>query len=174
MSELEIFVAMGALAVTADSGTALTTIGLGSCVGIALIDSRRGAAGLAHAMFPQAPGPDVDEPGRYADTAVRAMLSALADLGSRASNLTAVLTGGARMFAFERSSGIDIGARNLAATREALAAAGVPVCASATGGSIGRSVRVRIADGIVRLREAGTDSELYRWAPSAAQDRGSR
>lgn len=174
MSESEIFVAMGALAVTADPGTALTTIGLGSCVGIALIDSRGGAAGLAHAMFPQAPGPDVDEPGRYADTAVRAMLSALADLGCRASQLSAVLTGGARMFAFERSSSIDIGARNIAATRDALATAGVPVCACATGGSIGRSVRVRAADGIVRLREAGTDRELYRWAPSAAEGRGSR
>jgi chemotaxis protein CheD len=69
------------------------------------------------------------------------------------------------MFSFERSNPIDIGARNVAAAQDALAAAGVPVYASATGGSSGRSVRIRAADGVVRVREACRDGELYRPAP---------
>jgi chemotaxis protein CheD len=158
---------MGELAVTADATHVLTSIGLGSCVGIALLDPRRHVVGLAHAMFPAAPDGDVEQPGRYADTAVSALLAALAELGSRPPSLFAILTGGARMFSFERSNPIDIGARNVAAAQDALAVAGVPVYASATGGSTGRSVRIRAADGVVRLREAGSDSELYRPAPVA-------
>lgn len=165
MTEPEIFVGMGELALTADAGDVLTSIGLGSCVGIALLDPRRHVVGLAHAMFPKAPEADVEQPGRYADTAVSALLTGLAELGSRPPSLFAILTGGARMFSFERSNPIDIGARNVAAAQDALAAAGVPVYASATGGSSGRSVRIRAADGVVRVREAGRDGELYRPAP---------
>jgi chemotaxis protein CheD len=165
---------MGELAVTANAADVLTSIGLGSCVGIALLDPDHHAVGLAHAMFPQAPEPDVEQPGRYADTAVRALLAGLAQLGASPASLAAVLTGGARMFSFERSSAIDIGARNLAATHAALAAAGIQVCASATGGTTGRSVRVHAAGGVVRLREAGSDSELYRPAATVARHGGSQ
>ena len=119
-------------------------------------------------LTPQAPQSEVDQPGRYADTAVSALLAALAQFGSKPSRLTAVLTGGARMFSFVYSGDSDIGTRNVAATRGALAAAGVPIAASATGGSTGRSIRVHAAAGSVRLREAGSDRELYRPAGTGA------
>jgi chemotaxis protein CheD len=73
------------------------------------------------------------------------------------------------MFAFQAAGSSDIGAANLAATQQALAMAGIPVYASATGGSTGRSIRILAADGVVRLREGGIDSELYR--PPAALHR---
>jgi len=38
----------------AESGAELVTSGLGSCVGIALVDTDAGVAGLAHAMLPEA------------------------------------------------------------------------------------------------------------------------
>jgi chemotaxis protein CheD len=174
VTDPEIFVGMGELAVTANAGDVLTSIGLGSCVGIALLDSRRHAVGLAHAMFPLAPEPHVEQPGRYADTAIRALLAALAELGSVPASLRAVVTGGARMFNFERASTSDIGARNVVAAHEALAAAGIEVCAEATGGSKGRSIRIRVADGVVRLREAGNDRELYRPAEAGERERAAR
>jgi chemotaxis protein CheD len=157
---------MGEFAATADASAILTTIGLGSCLGIALLDPGGRAAGLAHVMFPQARQPDAERPGRYADTAVTALLAALARLGSPASGLCAVLAGGARMFSFKGASGPDIGASNLAATQEVLSLAGIPICASATGGSSGRSIRIQAADGVVRVREAGIDTELYRPPPT--------
>jgi len=162
VSPNETFLGMGGLAVTADSSQVLTTIGLGSCVGVALLDPRRHAVGLAHVIFPQAPSPEVDEPGKYADTAVATLLTALARLGSARSSLAAVLVGGARMFSFGRAIEFDFGATNVAAVEQALAAASIPISARATGGSIGRSLRVHAGDGVVSLREGRGDSELYR------------
>jgi len=162
VSQAEIFVGMGEFAATAGASDVLTTVGLGSCVGIALVDPSGHAAGLAHVMFPHARKLYGAQPGKYADTAVGALLAALARLGSPRSRIRAVLVGGARMFAFQAAGSTDIGAANLAATQQALAMAGIPVYASATGGSTGRSIRILAADGVVRLREGGIDSELYR------------
>jgi chemotaxis protein CheD len=171
VSPNEIFVGMGDVAVTADSNHVLTTIGLGSCVGVALLDPQRHTIGLAHVIFPKAPKPDVDEPGRYADTAVATLLAALARLGSANANLAAVLVGGARMFSFGRSVEPDVGATNLAAIEQALDAARVPIRARATGGAIGRSLRVHAGEAVVSLREGREDCELYR-ASAANEYRG--
>ena len=43
---------MGELATSTDRGAVLAAIGLGSCVGLALIDRGAGVAGLAHIMLP--------------------------------------------------------------------------------------------------------------------------
>jgi chemotaxis protein CheD len=50
---------------------------------------------------------------------------------------------------------LDIGARNLAAVRAALASTRVPVRASATGGSRGRTVKVDVGSCTVTVKEAG-------------------
>ena len=65
----EIMVRMGEMAVAAAETEVLVTIGLGSCIGLALLDQRRGVAGLAHIMLPEA-GATADQPGKFADTAV--------------------------------------------------------------------------------------------------------
>lgn len=154
---------MGELAVTGAASEVLTTIGLGSCVGLVLLDGRRGTAGLAHIVFPQAPqAKPVAEPGKYADTAVTALLGALARIGGAREAFEAVLVGGARMFSFGRTNELDVGARNVSAVTSALVAVGVPIRAAATGGALGRSVRVRAHEGIVALRTAGVDSQLYK------------
>ena len=57
---------------------------------------------------------------------------------------------------FSASTGMEIGARNEAAVRAALLQAGIPVTASATAGSVGRTVRVHVATGSVTVREAGS------------------
>jgi len=155
-------VGMGELAVTADASGVLTTIGLGSCVGIVLVDPADRRIGLGHVIFPRAPKRAVAEPGKYADTAVATLIAALARLGSPCSQLVAVLVGGARMFSFERPLNIDVGASNLAVIREALGAAQIPIRVEATGGSIGRSVRAEARDGVVSVRSGSAGTELYR------------
>jgi chemotaxis protein CheD len=159
-------VRMGELAATQSADDVLTTIGLGSCLGVALLDSKRGAAGLAHVVFPAAPVDQNSPSGKYADTAVPALLAALAELGSGRASLEAVLVGGARMFS---SNDLDVGASNLAATRAALDSWRIPIRATAVGGSVGRSVRVGAAEAVVSVREAGADSELFRASRSAGE-----
>jgi chemotaxis protein CheD len=53
-----------------------------------------------------------------------------------------VIAGGAKMFA--ASDTLEIGARNEAAVRAALAAARIPLVGEATGGDRGRTLRVRL------------------------------
>ena len=149
----EIAVRMGEIAISATAGEVLVSIGLGSCIGLALVDRRRGVAGLAHVMLPEAIG-DGGPAGKFADLAVPALVARLTALGAVRPMLEAVLIGGAQMFSLGDSAGMDIGVRNDAAVRAALAEERIPVVAAATGGSRGRTIRV-LPSGVVLSKEAG-------------------
>jgi chemotaxis protein CheD len=149
-------VRMGELAVSAVADDLLVALGLGSCIGLAVIDGQAGVAGLAHVVLPASEGRS-DEPGKYADTAVPALLAGLLDLGGRRTRLGAVLVGGASMFS--SGGGLEVGQRNEAAVREELAKLAIPVVASDTGGSRGRTIRVGVGPGRVTARAAG-DPEI--------------
>lgn len=155
-------------------------MGLGSCVGVAVVDRERAVAGLAHVMLPAA-NAAYSAPAKFADRAVPALLGAVERLGARPERMVAVLAGGAQMFggelarpgAGDAAAGagglLDLGARNEAAVRAALAAAGVPVRAAATGGGRGRTVRVRVGDARVSVKEAG-GVEVPLWHPHIRAD----
>jgi chemotaxis protein CheD len=149
----EIAVRMGEIAVSSNPGDVLMSIGLGSCIGLALVDQRRGIAGLAHVMLPEAlagGGPV----GKFADLAVPELIKQVTALGTAKTSLRAVLVGGAQMFALGGSGAMDIGVRNDAAVRAALAKERIPIVAAEVGGSKGRTIRV-IPGGSVLSKEAG-------------------
>jgi chemotaxis protein CheD len=149
----EIAVRMGEIAVSSTPGEVLVSLGLGSCIGLALVDQRRGIAGLAHIMLPEAiagGGPV----GKFADLAVPELVTRTVALGTSRPMLKAVLVGGAQMFSLGGSGAMDIGVRNEAAVREALEAQRIPVVATAIGGSKGRTIRVD-PGGVVTSKEAG-------------------
>jgi chemotaxis protein CheD len=149
----EIAVRMGEIAVSSNPGDVLMSIGLGSCIGLALVDQRRGIAGLAHVMLPEAlagGGPV----GKFADLAVPELIKQTTALGTSKTMLKASLVGGAQMFALGGSGAMDIGVRNDAAVRAALGKERIPVFAAEVGGSKGRTIRV-IPGGAVLSKEAG-------------------
>ena len=147
-------VRMGEIEVSAESGEELVARGLGSCIGLALIDRFSGVAGMAHIVLPEAPGsPDSDpEPGRFADLAVPELISQMKQAGAVVRRLDAVLAGGAQMFEMGE---MDIGARNAAAVEAGLARSGVTVRAADTGGNRGRTMRLTVGDFTVKVKEAG-------------------
>jgi chemotaxis protein CheD len=149
----EIAVRMGEIAVSSNPDDVLMSVGLGSCIGLALVDQRRGIAGLAHVMLPEAlagGGPV----GKFADLAVPELVRQTTALGTSKTMLKAILVGGAQMFALGSSAAMDIGVRNDAAVREALRKERIPVLAAEVGGSKGRTIRV-IPGGAVLSKEAG-------------------
>jgi chemotaxis protein CheD len=156
---------MGELAVSALADDELVSMGLGSCVGVALVDRDRAVAGLAHVMLPTA-NAAYSAPAKFADRAVPALLASVERLGAQREQMVAVLAGGAQMFAGARAgpAGLDLGSRNEAAVRSALAEAGIPVRAAATGGDRGRTVRVRVGEARVSVKEAG-GVEVSLWHP---------
>jgi chemotaxis protein CheD len=86
---------------------------------------------------------NIPKPGKFADTAVPLLLEDLAKLGVNKSQLRAKMAGGAQMFSLPGradSAIFGVGNRNIEATTKMLAAAGIKLVASDTGGSKGRSV----------------------------------
>jgi chemotaxis protein CheD len=156
----DVVVRMSELAVSAVPGDELVSVGLGSCIGLALVCRRSRACGLAHVMLPESGGHASDHPAKYGDHAVPQLITRLDRLGASVTALDAILVGGAQMFA--DAPGMAIGARNDAAIRAALVRARVPVVAAATGGSRGRTIRVQVATGTVTVREAGAQEVILR------------
>lgn len=132
----------------------LVTVGLGSCVAIMVHDPRAKIGGLAHVLLPDALlGRGVEEPARYASTAVPVLLEEMRAQGA-SGPLVAKLAGGAALFGALLASPetTGIGARNIAAARAALAAARVRIVAEDVGGGQGRTVHFDVATGAVCVR----------------------
>ena len=155
-------VRMGEMSVSRTPEHVLASIGLGSCIGLVLIEQTRPLAGLAHIVLPSSNGGDTAAVGKFADRAVPALLEQMASIGAVRASLNAVLVGGAQMFARETPSTLDIGRRNEQAARQALEAHGLKVRAAATGGSEGRTVRVYVGSGVVTVKGPGApEVELF-------------
>jgi len=157
----ETMVRMGELAASKTAGATLVTLGLGSCIGLVLLDRRVGVAGLAHVVLPDSGGHTEVNRFKFADHAVPELIDRVCALGGRRPMLEAVMVGGASMFAAIGGS-MEVGARNESAVKAQLASARIRIHAAATGGSRGRTVRVDPKTGIVLVREAGgKDGQLF-------------
>jgi chemotaxis protein CheD len=136
-------------------GQILATIGLGSCVAIALYDGESQVGGLAHILLPTpSMSRETSNPAKFPETIVPVMLREMRTLGTRAgASISAKIVGGASMFGqLVSGTGINVGERNVDATRAVLAAAGVPILDEDTGLDYGRSVYFHLADGRVEVR----------------------
>jgi chemotaxis protein CheD len=153
---MELMVRMGELKISDTPGDVLVSLGLGSCIGLALIDRRAGAAGLAHIVLPETTGSPAPEAlHKFADHAVPALFDGMRERGASRVFMEAVLVGGASMFAATGTRAMEVGLRNAEAVCSLVAARRVPVVAEAVGGSRGRTIRVDVASGDVTVREAG-------------------
>jgi len=148
-----IIVGIGELNV-AVSPVILSSLGLGSCVGIALYDRSRKIGGLAHIMLPDSSQvPDKTNRGKFADTAAEDLVMEMIKIGARREMIVAKLAGGAHMFGIE-SDVMKIGQRNIAASREALKKLGIPIIAEEVGGSVGRTIELNTETGILKIKTA--------------------
>jgi chemotaxis protein CheD len=143
---------IGGLAV-ASSGEQLRTL-LGSCIGLALYDRRRKVGGLSHIVLPQARG-KTDRPGKFADTAIPALIEQLQALAGGELALAAKMAGGASMFT--NNVAANIGQQNMEACQRLLRALGIPLVARDCGGEQGRRMTLNTANGQVLIEIAGRD-----------------
>jgi chemotaxis protein CheD len=157
----ELVVRMGEIAATQNAGDVLVGLGLGSCIGLVVVDDRGPVAAMAHVVLPESNG-NAAAAGKFADTAIPQLIRELTSIGATRSRLSAVLVGGAQMFA---SAGkLDVGARNEQAVRDALQAHGIPVRAAATGGNSGRTMRVYLESRSITCKQAGCEEvEIASW-----------
>jgi chemotaxis protein CheD len=150
-------VRMGEFAVSGKVGDELVAIGLGSCIGLALVDRSANVAGLAHVVLPESQG-KTEPKAKFADLAVPDLIARVVAAGAVRRRLEAVMIGGARMFSVGAS--LDIGARNAAAVREALQAEGIRIKAEETGGNRGRTARVIVGNDVSSQLAGGPRTSL--------------
>jgi chemotaxis protein CheD len=140
----------------------IVTLGLGSCVAIMLHDPQAQAGAMAHVLLPsRSLARDTSNHARFPDTAVPLLIDRLKRLGADPRRLVAKLAGGASMFSQLVTPGtMQMGERNVLASRSALRAAEIPILREAVGGERGRSIRFHVRDGRVEIRSVGADVEV--------------
>lgn len=146
---------------TGKAGDVLVTYGLGSCVAIVLYDPVTKIGAMAHIMLPSRSLARRDDiPGKTPQTAVPLLLQQLTAMGANTRRITGRLVGGASLFASLSPPGsIQMGERNVVASREVLNQNGIPLVGEMVGGESGRSVWFHLEDGSVVVRSAANQSE---------------
>lgn len=149
------------LAVAQGEGT-LSTLGLGSCVAIVLYDAEARVGGLAHVLLPEPAMSRLREnPARFPETAVPALIERMRALGAEPRRVTARLVGGASMFSSLLPRGAPtIGGRNIENARKALRDAGITITGEDVGLEHGRSVYLHLADGQLEVRSLTRGSRV--------------
>jgi chemotaxis protein CheD len=137
----------------AQQPNSLITVGLGSCVGIALYDPKTKIGGLSHIMLPDSSA--FKEPNKiekFADLAIPHMVSEI-NKQTNSNPLVAKIAGGASMFQFSKDFPHgSIGDRNVIAVKEVLKQLGIPLLAIHTGGNMGRTMIVDLTTFTVTVR----------------------
>lgn len=121
----------------------ITTLGLGSCVGIAVRDPVTKIGGLAHIMLPDSKTiRNNSNIPKFADTGIEELVRRVVAKGANRGRLVAKIAGGAQMFSFQggNSEAVRVGERNVEASKKKLAELKIPILAEDTGKNYGRTV----------------------------------
>ena len=152
-------VGLGEQAIGRSPEDILVAYGLGSCVGVAMIDPVSKVSGLLHAVLPRSKdGLQTGETSasKYVESGIESLIAALVKEGAHKNRLAAYLVGGANMLISPgMTHSFDIGTRNIEAAYSTLNHLKIPVSAAEVGGHLGRTVRVYVADSRVTVRVAG-------------------
>ena len=134
----------------------LTTLGLGSCIGITLYDKVHKVGGLAHVMLPTYKGFEGQNIAKFADSAIIELINQIVRLGASRNSLVAKIAGGAHMFGHSQNSDImKIGERNAKASLAILGQLRIPIQANDTGGTHGRTIELYTDTGALKIKTVG-------------------
>ena len=142
---------------TTRSPGVLTTLGLGSCVGICLHDTSTKISGLVHIMFPSSEQiKNNSNEAKFADTGIVKLVEDMIKIGAKRNKIISKIAGGAQMFNFNDSSEVmRIGNRNVVATKDILNKLNIPIVSEDTGGNHGRTIELYSETGILLIKTIG-------------------
>lgn len=141
---------------------AVTTLGLGSCIGIAIRDPSTGIGGLVHIMLPDSTEirNNINRL-KFADTGIEDLVKEIIKKGGSKSRLVAKIAGGAQMFGVGgKSDTIRVGERNAQASRKKLKELRIPLLADDTGNTYGRTVIFYPKTGDYIIRSIGMPEKI--------------
>lgn len=154
-------VGMAEIKTTNSSDEVLTAPGLGSCIGLLFYDEASKWGIMAHIVLPDSltlSEKSVRTVGKCADTAVPEMINIITRKGLKPKSMKIYMAGGAQMFSFGSNKNIlNVGQRNVIATKAALMKQGLSPIATDTGGNKGRTLRLDAINGIVYMKKLGEE-----------------
>ncbi len=127
---------------TCSGNDAITTLGLGSCIGVVLYDPVKKICGMVHVMLPDSSIiRNNDNPAKFADTGIANLIDMVCKMGTTKSSLVAKMAGGAQMFAFNTDNDLlRVGQRNAEACREVLKKNNIKLISEDCGDRFGRTI----------------------------------
>ena len=142
---------------TAKAPDTLTTLGLGSCIGIALWDPTTKIGGLAHIMLPDSTKiRNNSNIAKFADTGIVELVRQMEALGVPRRRMVAKIAGGAKMFEVSGTTSVgNIGEKNAIASKTTLQELGIPILAEDTGLNYGRTVELDCSNGDYIIKAVG-------------------
>jgi chemotaxis protein CheD len=140
----------------------ITTLGLGSCVGVVLYDPIRKIAGMVHVMLPDSTKiMNNSNKYKFADTGIDTLIDELLKMGAVKRNLVSKIAGGAQMFKFSNNlEMMCIGDRNVEATKIKLKELGIELLAEDTGANYGRTIEFYPETGLLHIRSVGKEKKV--------------
>jgi len=135
----------------------LTTLGLGSCVGVALYDPITKVSGLLHLMLPDSTKIRNNENlAKFADTGIQELVRQMLFIGANRSRIVAKIAGGAQMFAMKSTNDLlRVGERNIEAAKENLVKSNIQIIGEETGFNYGRTVELYAENGSFIIKSVG-------------------
>lgn len=134
----------------------ITTIGLGSCVGVALYDPITKIGGMLHLMLSDSTRFAYNENinrAKFADTGIRDMLDNMLELGANKGNIVAKIAGGAQMFEIKEGNDLlNIGDRNIEATKKTLQELEIVILGEDVGDTYGRTIELDLENGNLKVK----------------------
>ena len=144
---------------TCISPNGVTTLGLGSCVGIAIRDPQTKIGGLAHIMLPDSTAIRNSQLNiaKFADTGIEELVKQMEKLGAKRTRMVAKIAGGATMFTFQGSNSLagQVGERNSSAAKKKLKELNIPILAEDIGANYGRTFTFYPETGEFHIRAVG-------------------
>lgn len=140
----------------------ITTLGLGSCIGIALYDPYTKVGGLVHIMLPDSTQiRNNSNNSKFADTGIEELVKRMISAGASKSRIVAKIAGGAKMFALSNTSDMGrIGERNADASKNKLKQLGIKLLAEDTGLNYGRTVELYCETGEFHIKSVGKPKKI--------------
>ena len=127
----------------------ITTLGLGSCIGLVFYDPVSKVGGMVHYMLPDSTKVrNNSNIAKFGDTGIQELYKRVIAAGANKGRLIAKIAGGAKMFEVSGLSEVgNIGARNTEAAKLKLKELGIRLVAEDTGLNYGRTVELHCDTG---------------------------
>lgn len=137
--------------IIAQGSSIITSLALGSSLGICLYDAKKQIGGYVHSILPEESAQGKQDL-KYVNNAVRKLYEAMLKAGSDTENLQAKLIGGAKLFHLpEELHGYDVGKANVKSACNVLEQLGIPVVKEDVGNVYGRTIHFHVEDGLVYI-----------------------